>query len=863
VVGCSNATVGNIVRGSYMPFSENHGRTVYRKLEQVNGLDVLVYFWDDRDGPNFCGWWFGPKVGGDQVWAYNSERATAPPTTGWRVPYDGPMDTTFVVSMHSEKRPGDAQAEGFGQQPQAQQQPGFAGAQQSFLQAQQQQQQFDMQERLRQQQEELRKRQQMEVMRQQQLEELRRREAERRQREEEERRRLEEENRRRREEDERRRLEQHSALMARKAIQKVRLATPDNFDALKKEVEDTLLMELPKCGQQADRIREDAEKQLEQAKQRVESMKEELRIRKEQEETSKKLMAELAELVEKAEKDAARLKEVAAPAVEGKELEPAEAKDVSKAVGEVCVDAKASCKSCTEFIVKNRSAIEQAKDIVLPTREELIKLQHRLADCFKLIITATAAAKAVKEKAVKKARAAKQCEKRASLFDKYDKDKDGTLNKKEISLYAKGEFGFAVPAQAMLRILAQLASESAGVPKAKFQRLKMAIGIAREEEASRVRRKAAEERRKILEEKKKALQADISKVADSLDDVEPEVIKAEERVKPLAVEDLTGAEKVSDVVEETQEQLSGVRTEIVTVRRQIAELSTDVEKELAAFVDLESRKLQVKAEAYSLRLNQVEAVVLRARAHLTRLEQLELDKLSADVIKLMKSHCAEKKLSVEDFFSAVDKDKDGAVGKADFLAFFEGLEGCEFESEKLERLFGRFSADEGNGSLSQKAFLKLIRVYYKCVKETLLTTEMAVKEGKTLRRLDVDEVIAAHEGPCKDDSLGIMRMRGQLVRDGAMGWATVLGNTGGVFLEEGGSTWEVLKETPLTTGLEPDVAEVRKLKEGEKLEILEWDKKHEASGTVRLRVKVAGENASGWVTKALPDETKLLKPLKA
>ena len=29
--------------------------------------EVLLYFWDDRDGSDFSGWWFGPKVGGDQA----------------------------------------------------------------------------------------------------------------------------------------------------------------------------------------------------------------------------------------------------------------------------------------------------------------------------------------------------------------------------------------------------------------------------------------------------------------------------------------------------------------------------------------------------------------------------------------------------------------------------------------------------------------------------------------------------------------------------------------------------------------------------------------------------------------------------
>ena len=29
--------------------------------------EVMLYYWDDRDGSDFSGWWFGPKVGGDQA----------------------------------------------------------------------------------------------------------------------------------------------------------------------------------------------------------------------------------------------------------------------------------------------------------------------------------------------------------------------------------------------------------------------------------------------------------------------------------------------------------------------------------------------------------------------------------------------------------------------------------------------------------------------------------------------------------------------------------------------------------------------------------------------------------------------------
>lgn len=40
-------------------------------------MDIMLYFWDDRDGPDFCGWWFGPKAGGNVwfslgVWEYRA-----------------------------------------------------------------------------------------------------------------------------------------------------------------------------------------------------------------------------------------------------------------------------------------------------------------------------------------------------------------------------------------------------------------------------------------------------------------------------------------------------------------------------------------------------------------------------------------------------------------------------------------------------------------------------------------------------------------------------------------------------------------------------------------------------------------------
>jgi len=81
VSGCVNPTVAAIVQGSYVLHSENHGCPVYQCQQAGGAITALIYFWDARDGPTFHGWWFGPKVGGDQVWAYNPD--TSAPGDNW------------------------------------------------------------------------------------------------------------------------------------------------------------------------------------------------------------------------------------------------------------------------------------------------------------------------------------------------------------------------------------------------------------------------------------------------------------------------------------------------------------------------------------------------------------------------------------------------------------------------------------------------------------------------------------------------------------------------------------------------------------------------------------------------------------
>lgn len=96
--------------GEYEEKGSHLGRKVYQKVHMAKGaskgkspLDVLLYYWDDRDGDTYEGWWFGNKLGGSQVWAHCKERGPRPPVSGWKVPWNGYVRPDFALVPKEEK----------------------------------------------------------------------------------------------------------------------------------------------------------------------------------------------------------------------------------------------------------------------------------------------------------------------------------------------------------------------------------------------------------------------------------------------------------------------------------------------------------------------------------------------------------------------------------------------------------------------------------------------------------------------------------------------------------------------------------------------------------------------------------------
>jgi len=101
IYGCTNHFASRILVGKYVKQRKlNHGKPVYRKQGEPGSAKVVLFFWDERDGEHWTGWWLGPSMGFDHPgWARHEEKsAPLPPCTGWRVPPMGPVDVRLTIS---------------------------------------------------------------------------------------------------------------------------------------------------------------------------------------------------------------------------------------------------------------------------------------------------------------------------------------------------------------------------------------------------------------------------------------------------------------------------------------------------------------------------------------------------------------------------------------------------------------------------------------------------------------------------------------------------------------------------------------------------------------------------------------------
>ena len=79
----------------------HHGRPMHSRLGKHQ---VDLYFWDERNGADWQGWWLGIRGNPNMAYGKSDSVEHVPPRYGWRVPYSGPIDNTITIIGPPERQ---------------------------------------------------------------------------------------------------------------------------------------------------------------------------------------------------------------------------------------------------------------------------------------------------------------------------------------------------------------------------------------------------------------------------------------------------------------------------------------------------------------------------------------------------------------------------------------------------------------------------------------------------------------------------------------------------------------------------------------------------------------------------------------
>jgi Ca2+-binding EF-hand superfamily protein len=170
-------------------------------------------------------------------------------------------------------------------------------------------------------------------------------------------------------------------------------------------------------------------------------------------------------------------------------------------------------------------------------------------------------------------------------------------------------------------------------------------------------------------------------------------------------------------------------------------------------------------------------------------------------------------------FSHLDEEGECALDKIRFLRFIRVFmkvikenvctEGVDIKSKSIRRLAVGEVVEILEGPVTEENDVQRVRVkvmkdqieawvtmsgnhgnvfleeggsQFKVVKETVLTDNFDITKGGS-KKLKLGDIVDVIEWPTKEEAAGLLRLKVKVLKTGNIGWATILGNQGNIFLE--------------------------------------------------------------------------------
>jgi len=221
----------------------------------------------------------------------------------------------------------------------------------------------------------------------------------------------------------------------------------------------------------------------------------------------------------------------------------------------------------------------------------------------------------------------------------------------------------------------------------------------------------------------------------------------------------------------------------------------------------------------------------------------------------LQAHTQKQQITVDALFEQLCKSGQTIPVKS-LREYVQKIPDSGVKSSQLELGLDRYEA-----GITKLSLCGMLQSFLKCVKEIALTTTLEVKDSKTLRKLEVAEIVQILE--TAKEGMGLERARCLALTDGKEGWVTLKGNQGTTFLEKTSKPYFCCEEeVAMAKDFESTSAEITKLQVGGVLEVLEGPRKEQPLETQRVKGKCPKDSKIGWVTLKDAAGTCFLEPTK-
>lgn len=347
------------------------------------------------------------------------------------------------------------------------------------------------------------------------------------------------------------------------------------------------------------------------------------------------------------------------------------------------------------------------------------------------------------------------------------------------------------------------------------------------------------EKRRIREEQdrvsaQKAID-EATELVNGLDaEVEKHVVAAETLVKSKGADEESPLQSMAAVERDLEMLLTSVAQVLEKIRAQLDGISSPFN---GPFNELRSTlvKLKVKANSYDTRSK-------RALNSLSDARKQVMHDAQQAVTLALRTHVQKSQSSADTLFKQLSSNGTEVPVQA-LRDLLKNIEGLDLKLSQVDLALDSFLTS----GVTKLGLMGMLQEYQKCVKEIAVTSSAKVKDSKTLRRLELGEVVEVLELAQESN---IERARCRALLDQKEGWVTLKGNQGTVFCNATPKPYMLcVDEVPLVEKSSSSSNEIRKIHPGEVFEVLEGPRKETPTHTQRVKGKASKDGKAGWVTK--------------